>query len=378
MTNSRTHYVVDYETICNCFVAVFKSINSDKTRIFVICEDYFNEIKAFYDFLEESLTKNEYHITYNGLNFDSQITEYLLKNKKSFIDQDSNTITNNIYQYAQSIITKSNQNLFLDYAPYQLSFKQIDLFKMNHWDNKAKSSSLKWIQYSMDWYNIEEMPHPHYQPVTSLTELNKIIRYCINDVLSTKKIFEYSYEQILLRKKLSKDYDVDLYSASEPRISKEIFLYYLSKKLGKTKFEIKQGRTHRKSINLNSCILPYISFKLPEFQKVLDHFKNLIVYSTKDKIKFSTVHKGVTTDYGLGGIHGSIESGIYEAKSGWTIMTSDVRSYYPNLAIRHQWSPDHIPQKEFCELYESFYNERIKLDKSDPKNYVYKIILNSK
>ena len=28
------------------------------------------------------------------------------------------------------------------------------LFKLHHWDNPAKRSSLKWIQYSMDWQNI--------------------------------------------------------------------------------------------------------------------------------------------------------------------------------------------------------------------------------
>ena len=36
-----------------------------------------------------------------------------------------------------------------------------------------------------------------------------------------------------------------------------------------------------------------------------------------------------------------------------------------------------IPQEAFCEQYEWFFDERKKIPKKDPKNYVYKIILNS-
>jgi hypothetical protein len=58
-------------------------------------------------------------------------------------------------------------------------------------------------------------------------------------------------------------------------------------------------------------------------------------------------------------------------------MSSDVVSFYPNLAIRNNWAPAHLPKEEFSQLYEWFFEERKKIPKSDPKNYVYKIILNS-
>jgi hypothetical protein len=58
-------------------------------------------------------------------------------------------------------------------------------------------------------------------------------------------------------------------------------------------------------------------------------------------------------------------------------MSSDVTSFYPNLAIRNGWAPAHLPKDHFCSLYEWFFEERKKIPKKDPKNYVYKIILNS-
>ena len=59
------------------------------------------------------------------------------------------------------------------------------------------------------------------------------------------------------------------------------------------------------------------------------------------------------------------------------IMSSDVTSFYPNLVIRNKWAPGHFPHDEFCNQYEWFFEERKKIPKSNPMNYVYKIILNS-
>jgi hypothetical protein len=372
-----THWVMDYETLVNCFVGVFQHYKDDSiSEIFVINQDQ-NDLPKFIEFLNKCIQLNQWHISYNGIAFDAQISQHIIKNQRKLLSLTGLEAAQYIYKLAQDIITRSDRGEFQEFAPRQLKIRQIDLFKMNHWDNKAKMSSLKWIQYSMDWDNVEEMPHHHSKPVESAEQLQDIIQYCINDVLSTKKILEHSKEQIELRKTLTNEYGIDLYSASEPRISKELFLFFLEQKLGWDKAEIKRLRTKRDEIYLGQCILPYVKFQTPEFQKIHDYFRTKVVTSTKDKLKFTLDYKGVKTDYGLGGIHGAKDSGVYEAHPGWTIMTSDVTSFYPNLAIKNKFHPAHLPQKEFGDLYEWFFEERKKIPKSDPKNYVYKIILNS-
>lgn len=367
---------MDYETIINCFIAVFEHYKTDERKVFVVCKQR-NDFPEFIKFLTECKNNNQWHISYNGLGFDAQITQKLLDNQKYLIGLPAEPLVKYIYDYAQQVIDKNNRGEFADYAPYKLKIKQIDLFKLNHWDNKAKMSSLKWIQYSMDWENVEEMPHPHNQPVTDDHTLNEIIEYCINDVQSTKKILHHSKEQIALRQTLTKEYGIDLYSASEPRISKELFLHFLEQRTGISKADLKTLRTPRDYIVLADCILPYIQFETPEFNSVLDYFRTKVITSTKDGFKHSVNFKGVKIDYGLGGLHGAAAAGVYEAKPGWTIMTSDVTSFYPNLAIKNNFAPAHLPQKEFGQLYEWFFEERKKIPKTDPKNYVYKIILNS-
>lgn len=367
---------MDYETISNCFVAVFEHYKEEERKVFVVHEQR-NDFPELVTFLQKCVTENQWHISYNGLNFDAQITQKILLNQKVLLKATPEYIVKYIYDYAQTVIEKSNKGDFADFAPYKLKIKQIDLFKLNHWDNKAKMSGLKWIQYSMDWENVEEMPHPHNKPITDKNTLDEVIDYCINDVRSTKKIFEHSKEQIQLRQDLTKEYGIDLYSASEPRISKELFLHFLEQKTGISKADLKVLRTPRDYIVLADCILPYVKFETPEFNKVLDYFRTKVITSTKDGFKYTINFKGVKTDFGLGGIHGAISAGVYEAKQGWTIMTSDVTSFYPNLAIKNKFAPAHLPQKEFGQLYEWFFEERKKIPKTNPKNYVYKIILNS-
>jgi hypothetical protein len=373
----KTHWVMDYETLSNCFIAVFEDVKSEDTEIFVIHESR-NDIVPFLSFLMRNINHNEWHVSFNGLSFDSQITEHFLKNGHDLLDMSGDEIARFIYSKAQGIIQRQNEGEFSEFSPRDLQIKQVDVFKLNHWDNPAKRSSLKWIQYTMDWKNIIDMPIHHSTEIVA-DQIPEVIKYCINDVRSTKQIMQLSKSQIDLRGSLTNEYGIDLYSASEPRISKELFLYFLSKETGIKKYDLRQLRTKRDKIVVDDIILPYIEFKTATFQNLLRKFREVVIYpgETKGGFKYSVQYKGVKTDYGLGGIHGARSSRVYKSTDDMIIMTSDVVSFYPNLAIRNKWSPAHLPQDEFCNLYEWFFEERKKIPKKDPKNYVYKIILNS-
>lgn len=372
------HWVHDYETLSNCFVAVFEHYKEDSRKIFVV-HKLMNHLPELIKFLEQNATNGEWHISFNGLAFDSQITEYILREKDILLQSEAEDVAKAIYAKAQEVIDRQERGEWSEYSERDLKIKQVDVFKLNHWDNPAKRSSLKWIQYTIDWENMQEMPIHHSTFITTVKEISKIIDYCCNDVKSTKRIMQLSAEQVNLRSTLTAEYNIPLYSASEPRISKELFLLFLSKRTGIRKYELKQMRTNRERIKVNDILLPYIKFNRPEFQDLHEAYKKLIINPARIKGAFKYVanHKGVKTEYGLGGLHGATKSGIYQSDDNMIIMTSDVTSFYPNLAIRNKWSPAHLPKEEFCELYEWFFEERKKIPKKDPKNYVYKIILNA-
>ena len=134
---------MDYETMKNCFIAVFEHYKEDKRRVFVIHkmtdkDQYFQ----FVQFLLDNIEKDEWHISYNGIAFDAQVTEYILKNKDEWEYLSNEEIAHKIYLYAQELIIR-DRGVPPDFPEWELKINQIDLFKMNHWNNVAKRSGLK-------------------------------------------------------------------------------------------------------------------------------------------------------------------------------------------------------------------------------------------
>ena len=258
------HWVMDYETLSDCFVGVFTHYKTEESKIFSVCKLQ-NDFDKFIEFLKENIRNKEWHISYNGLAFDAQITHYIIKDYDNLKLMSGEEIAEEIYHYAQSCIDKSSKHEFQEFPEWHMSIKQIDVFKLNHWDNAAKRSSLKWIEYTMDWDNILDMPIHHETEINTQDQLDLVIEYCINDVEATKEIFNRCKPLIALRKNLTEKYDINLFSASEPRISKEIFAYYLGKELDMPKYEIKKLRTFRNVIKVNELILDYVEFETPEF-----------------------------------------------------------------------------------------------------------------
>lgn len=371
------HYVMDYETLSNCFIGVFEHYKTEEIKIFC-CSKFHNDIKDLYVFLDKNKKNKEWHISFNGLAFDAQITNFLLKNKSRLINKSGVEVAEAVYIKAQDCINRQDAKEFQEWSERQLLIKQIDVFKLNHWDNPAKRSSLKWIQCSMDWLNVQDMPLHHTTDIDSKELINKIIEYCINDVKSTKAIMNHSKDLITLRGSLTNEYNIPLYSASEPRIAKELFLHFLEERTGISKYEIKNSRTYRNQIVVSEILLPYLKFDVSAFQQLLFKFQTLVLDANnlKGSFKEHVKYRGVDVDFGLGGVHG-VKKGIYVPDDNMTIMSSDVTSFYPNLAIRNKFAPAHLPKQKFCELYEWMFDERKKIPKSNPKNYVYKIMLNS-
>jgi len=107
-------------------MAVFIHYKNDKVRKYFVVSEFRDDFDAYVDFLKENVKNQEYHISYNGLGFDSQITQYVLENHQEWKGLSPLVIARIIYGYAQTVINKQELKEMLDYAPYKLSIKQID------------------------------------------------------------------------------------------------------------------------------------------------------------------------------------------------------------------------------------------------------------
>ena len=369
--------VYDYETIKNCFLAMYINIKDPNDIIEFEVSDFKNEFKEYLLFQQKLIKTKQYIVSFNGLQFDSQVAVFCIKNRHRLLQLDGGKIAREIFIFVQELIELKNDKGWLKYPVSELPFNEIDLAAINNYNNQQKFASLKWLQYNMDWHNIMDM---NCKPDDILTpaQIKELRRYCINDCLSTRALLFLNTELIKVRDDLSEHFKLELQNLSEPKLVKAILMDLLSKDMGISKQELKNKQTYRKVIHLEDAILPYISFKTKPLQRTLNTFKGLKLdgENLKGSFQHKVTYRGLEFSFALGGIHGA-KRGLYKREKGMIVKSFDVKSYYPNLCIRNKWSPAHLPAEIFGPRYEWFYDERLKYPKSNPLNYLYKIVLNS-
>lgn len=384
-------WVYDLEVLGNFFSGTFLNPTTKEVRVYVIhhTRDDRKELLAFLN--DKSLVKGL--IGFNNLNYDYPMLHYLLTYKK-IETVDVNKLVSDIYNKSQEIIGSEYS------AIKKPLIKQLDLYKLKHFDNDAKRTSLKWLEFAMNWENVQDMPL-HYTHHVQKHEVDLILDYNLNDVKATNEFYKKCKGDIELRKELSKTYNIDLTNANEPKIGSEIFALELSKDMDVPVKDLKQMRTERPEICLKDCILPYIEFKSKEFNALLDFLKDqciketkgfftdlpikdcskIISYVNKDTIKKHKLEalnirfKNEDFYYGTGGIHQACKSGIYTSDENWIIVSGDVESYYPNLSINNGFRPEHLGDS-FTKIYKSIFTKRKATVKGSALNAAYKLMLN--
>lgn len=376
----KKSYVYDFETIQNCFLAIYVNIKDPSDKLIFEISDFRNNLTEFVEFNKKLILHKNYIVSFNGLEFDDQVAQYIMKNYDKRINlkgMSGGEVAREIFKFVQQLIELKNSKGWTIFRIHELPWNSIDLAAINNYNNTQKFASLKWLQYNMDWYNIMDMD---CKPDDILNEKDiiQLTKYCINDNLSTRELLKKNIEQIEVRENLSKHFGLELQNLSEPKLVKAILSDLLSKDLNIEKDKLLKMRTFRKKIHLKEAILPYISFKTQKLKETLAKFKSLVLDAENLKGSFhhKVVYRGLEFSFALGGIHGA-KRGLYKAGKGMVIKSFDVKSYYPNLCIRNQWSPEHFNAEVFCKRYEWFYDERLKYPKSNPLNYLYKIVLNS-
>ena len=366
--------IYDIETYKNCFCVVFKY--QDRFKVFEISSRR-DDTEYLKDFLKQGIKKGWYFVGFNNVRFDAQVLQFLLDDIKEICKFDRGDYRANIlYQFAQKVISATSNREFPPYPEYKIQNKQIDLFLQNHYNNLARSTSLKWLEYSMNWEKIQDLPY-HHAELLNENFIDKVIDYCKNDVNATDVFFGKSQKLIELRfVQHEGNPDLNLLNKSDSSVGEALFLDMMANKLNIKKSKLKKKQTHYKKIKLKDVILPYIQFQTEEFKGVLEYFKRSEITSTNKAFKHTVEYDGIEYVYGTGGLHASLNNSIVKESDEELVLDLDVSSYYPNLSICNNFYPKHLSE-QFCELYEELYNKRQRIPKSNPQNKSLKLLLNS-
>ncbi len=341
--------VIDLETLKGIFTYTGLDIKTEKISQFIIHKNL-NQLPELISHLE----KLQGMISFNGLNFDYPILHYILQNYKQWDKLSNSEIILKIYTKAQDIINaqdKEDFNTIVAIPQKNWYFKNLDLFKLWHYNNKARSTSLKALEISMNMDNVMEMPISHTQEVISGEEAKSILEYNLYDVVATYQFYKRSLEKVELRKIIQAKYDLPCMNWNNGKIGEQLILKLYCEKTNKKYWDVKNQRTYRSEIALRDCVPNNIKFDNAKFNTLLEYFNSKTVTSTKGSVDYSLIHKGIKYYYGTGGIHAAIKCGIYESDDHFIIKSCDVASLYPSLATVYQFTIEHLG-KEFLEVYE--------------------------
>ena len=256
---------------------------------------------------------------------------------------------------------------------------QLDLSLIHHFDNKARFTGLKEVEFIMRMDRVVGLPFP-VGSTLNREQIQILRKYNAYDVTATKMFYHESADMIRFREELTRKYNRDFMNHNDTKIGKDYFIMRLEEAGVQCYYYGTNGRTPRQTprptIALKDAILPWIQFEQPEFTRILNWLKSQTITETKGVFNGVVAHvNGFDFVFGLGGIHGSVTNENVDASDEFAIIDLDVTSYYPSLAIVNRFKPEHLTDT-FCSIYETLKEQRVSFKKGSAENAMLKLALN--
>lgn len=353
-------YTYDIECYPNLFTLSAKHVVTGARYFFEISE-WVNDSESLQSFIYWLSSNQCRMVGFNSLFYDYPLLHYVFHNLNKGI-----TYTD-IYNHSMIIIKGDGFSTSVWESDHVV--KQVDLFKIHHFDNQAKMTSLKVLEINMRSKDVRDLP------IEVGTILNYEQRYILNsynvhDVDETEKFLLFSVPELKLRDEMSRKFNKSFTNYNDTKLGEE----YFKLKLIEAGLNVK-GRTYRNEIHLTDIIFSYVRFSRPEFNTVLSFLREQVITDTKGVKYPAAVIDGFSFDFGLGGIHGSVPSQIVRECDEYEIIDVDVTSFYPKLAIENKLFPAHLGV-EFCQIYEEIFETRATYEKATMENKAFKLALN--
>lgn len=369
--------VYDIETLPSVFTLNTLSLFGDDVDLTFEISPYRDDRHALLAWFEYWRNNETPMIGFNNLGFDYPVVHQFWQNPDLPADA--------LYEYAMEIIGSharfGHQVWESDrFAP------QIDLFKLHHFDNPAKTTSLKALEISMRSDTVMEMPIAFDTLLTEQQVREVLIPYNKHDVRETRKFAHFSLKAIQFRMGLTATLQGDVLNFNDTKIGAKILEQRLGDELcysrDSGRREPRQSIRHR--ILLDEIIFPYIQFREPEFNRILSWMRTQtldadeITETIRTKGVFTGIQAhvgGIDFQFGTGGIHGSVTASRWAADDQFELHDIDVAGLYPAIAIVNGLYPEHLGER-FVQEYARLPVERAKHKKGTVENSALKLASN--
>jgi hypothetical protein len=353
---------------------------------FSIFEDDDSELYPLLNWLQYEAD----YFGYNNNKYDRLMLSALLMYYNQF-DKPSKLIEF-LYDTSQRIIRNSdNDALWQDnftnmLMKNRLNFRDLDLFQIFRLDHFHKS--LKQTSINIKWYNLLEYHMPpiseldvdYYYRLTenrglSIEQLNRLYRnsferylhpawkkemeeYNDNDVFICCELVRMNQEEIRLRYMISKEYEINVLSASRSTIADKVIVKLYSKFTGLHPKRFIDTKTIRRKIEVSEILSDKIQFLSPQLNDLLQSLRSLVLRGEKGEFERTFTYAGTSYTLATGGLHSNEIPAIYVADDKQTIVDRDVTSYYPNLIRSLKVCQKHLNPKAWFRIADTIVDER--------------------
>lgn len=354
---------------------------------FSIFEDDDSELYPLLNWLQYQAD----YFGYNNNKYDRLMLSALLMYYNQF-DKPSKLIEF-LYDTSQRIIRNSDNDVLWQDSftnmlmKNRLNFRDLDLFQIFRLDHFHKS--LKQTSINIKWYNlleyhmspISELDVNYYYRLTenrglSIEQLNRLYRnsferylhpawkkemeeYNDNDVFICCELVRMNQEEIRLRYMISKEYEINVLSASRSTIADKVIVKLYSKFTGLHPKRFIDTKTIRRKIEVSEILSDKIQFSSPQLNDLLQSLHSLVLRGEKGEFERTFTYAGTSYTLATGGLHSNEIPAIYVANDKQTIVDRDVASYYPNLIRSLKVCQKHLNPKAWFRIADTIVDERL-------------------
>lgn len=342
-------YVYDIEVFRNVFHCTLLNTETEELIKFE-CSIRKNNIEEMCKFFKQ----DAYFVGYNNIHYDNPIInyciEYFSNSKYTY-----NKICLSIFNLS-NIITQDKENIDRwKRWKYANNFLTVDLLTMLY--SKALRVSLKEMQVTMMYKNVQEF-NQDWNSNLAENNIDSMIEYNINDVMSTYELLKRCEKDIQLRLNIEDQYHIHCLSKDGVNIGMQILAEEYMNKTGISWNILKNMRSPADIIDLNEIILPIIKYNTPILQNLLNEMKQLKVSPGRKGYEKQFLLEDLTISIGVGGIHSINEPEIIIPNKDELLVDLDVASLYPSMLLNFNFYPRHLG-KEFKEIYQEIKDRRI-------------------
>lgn len=340
--------IIDYETYkAILLLCVFLPHTGEKIAFEVSGRK--NDLYALIKFIREG--DYEYQVGYNNIGFDGQVTQYILDNYEKWTDLTGLEICSKVYDFTQELIDNQNYDIRPKYHEKHMDFKQIDLFKIWHFDNQNKRTSLKWVEFSID-VDIETLPIYHGKEELSVEEIEKIVEYCWKDISATYEFYKITRgwtenplykgkDKLQLRFDLKEEIGLDCINWNDVKIGEEWNrkdYMEITKRSYKECFPKKVRYFY--GMKYREFFPNTVNFQTPEIKKYIKNIGETFIINKKQEFVTTLGNNKITI--ARGGIHSAEKPRIIKSDKEHVYIQTDIGSQYPNAYRKYGLYPLHL------------------------------------